>query len=419
MERTIKILDLAIIVVFVMVLGCESDSVKPEEKKGKNGLSFIDSSHGLPAKGMWRQGLSFSDINGDGHTDILAPAPRKAQKGQKRPFVWYGNGKGAWTEGQLDVPGDITYDYGSIAVSDFDGDGIADIGLAMHGKGLKFLKGKGGNKYEDFSDGLPSADEFRSRALVSTDLDNDGISDIAAVSEGRFGRSSPGPTGIRTCYYEGNRWRCNLAGNEKERFGLFSDQLVVGDVNGDGNKDIAAASPLDWKDLIVWIGDGKGGFTAFNKGLVEKTFYDSVALADINRDGRDDLIASISGPGTKAFMGLKAFLSRPDGFEDISGGLPENEFFRAVGAGDLNNDGGIEIVGGTREGLKIFSRKEGLWHEVIGTGLPEKGLTRIYNIYCVDLNKDGYQDIAVNYASESHGTGGIRVFLNVSRKDYE
>ncbi len=287
----------------------------------------------------------------------------------------------------------------------------------MHGQGLKFLKGKGGNKYEDFSDGLPSEDEFRSRALVSTDLDNDGISDIAAVSEGRFGRSSPVPTGIRTCYYEGNRWRCNLVGNEKERFGLFSDQLVVGDVNGDGNKDIATASPLDWKDLIIWIGDGKGAFTAFNKGLVEKTFYDSVALADINRDGRDDLVATISGTGSKGFMGLKAFLSKPDGFEDISQGLPENEFFRAVGAGDLNNDGGIEIVGGTREGLKIFSRKEGLWHEVIGTGLPEKGLTRIYNIYCVDLNKDGYQDIAVNYASESHGTGGICVFLNVSRKD--
>jgi hypothetical protein len=111
---------------------------------------------------------------------------------------------------------------------------------------------------------------------------------------------------------------------------------------------------------------------------------------------------------------LRVFLSRPDGFEEMSEGLSANELFTAVVVCDLDADGSVELIGATgKGGLKIFSRQGSGWREASVAGLPEEGLSRIYNVYCIDLNGDGYKDIAVNYARQKENSGGIRVFLNV------
>ena len=412
MERIIKTLIFLLIIVLAISIGCAPKNVKLKAEERAR-FNFVDSSKGLPSSGQWRHGIAFCDINLDGHIDIAAPPPRKASKGHKTPFVWYGNGGKEWRESLLNLPPEVTYDYGGIGVCDFDGDGIPDMALAMHGKELKVFKGKGQGRYVDFSDGLASEKEFKSRALVCADFDNDGIPEIAAVSEARFRASFP-PSGVWTCHSEDNTWRCSPIADKNDVIGLFADQLIVGDVNGDGNKDIAVASLCHVRTLIVWIGDGKGGFRPFNEGLVKEKHYLSVALGDVNRDGRDDLAVSIAGIGIKALKGLKVFISGPDTFEEMSEGLPTNELFTAVGVCDLDEDGSVELIGGTgKGGLKIFSWQGSGWREASASGLPEEGLSRIYNVYCIDLNQDGYKDIVINHAREKENSGGIRVFLNV------
>ena len=417
MNRPNKLLNLIIVAIAITLIGCSCRSQKSGViKKETDMLSFVDWSNGLPSTGQWREGIAFYDINGDGHLDIAAPGPRKAQKGDDTPFFWYGNGKGEWSESRPEVPSEMGFYYGGIAVADFDGDGLTDMALAMHGSGIKVLKGKAKGEYVDFSDGIPSKKEFMSRAIVSADFNNDSIPDIAAVSEAKFGEEFPVPSGVRICYLENSKWKCNPIGGETETLGLFADQLTVGDINGDGNKDIVVASLEHMRDLIVWIGDGKGAFVPFNGGLPTECHYLSVALADINGDGRDDLAASIGTlPGLgKEFLGLKAFLSGPDAFKDISDGLPTNEGFTSVRACDLNGDGRVEIVAATGEGgIKIFSQKGARWHEMRISGLPEKGLRKIKNLYCIDVNGDGRMDIALNHSLGQNNSGGIRVFLNV------
>lgn len=417
MRKGIVIFDFLLITVLAATLGCDSDNGKIEAKKGRGELLFAESSNGLPSTHQWRHNIAFYDLDGDGYMDIVAPPPRKAPEGHERPVTWHGNGKGEWSKSRLDVPSDIPYDYGGITVSDFNGDGIADIALAMHGIGVKVLRGKGGGGYVDFSDGLPPHREFSSRALVSSDLNNDGIDDIVALSEGFSGKGVLSQNGIWAFYWSNGAWISDPIGSEELRRGLTGDQLVEGDVNGDGNRDIAVSSHEHTKDLIVWIGDGKGGFTPFNKGLPRGKHYPSVDLADLDKDGRDDLIASITGFGRKGMRALKAFLSRPDGFKDVSEGLPTEEVFFSVRACDLDGDGSVEIIGGSAEGgIKIFSQKGDRWHEASVSGLPNRGLVRLYNVYCVDLNRDGYKDIAVNYASGRNNSGGIRVFFYVPNK---
>lgn len=423
MTKLVKFFNfkLCLIVAITMVSGCDVGTGGPgQEKEKKRPLSFKDSSKGLPSTGLWREGIAFSDINGDGQIDIVAPPPRLALEKYDRPVAWYGNGRGEWAETRLEVPSDMDYGYGSVAVSDFDGDGIPDIVLAMHMMGLKALRGVGQGKYSDFSGGMPSSNKFISRALVSADFNNDGMPDIAAVHEAQFSRENPRPKGVWVCYRAGETWKCDPIGNKDEGLFLFADQLFTGDLNGDGNKDIVVASLAAQNNQIVWLGDGKGGFAPFNEGLPQEKWYMAVALGDIDRDGKDDLIASISGSGEKGFLGLKAFLSRPDTFEEISEGLPVG-LFTALGTGDLDGDGTLEVIAATMEGgLRVFSRKGKIWQEVDVTGLPEKGLSKIYHIYCMDMNKDGLKDIAINYAGKDKETfGGIRVYYNTSNKKPE
>jgi len=403
----------------VIALGCNVGDGRVTEREKVVTLAFAEASQGLPSSGLWRQRIALYDINGDGHVDILAPPPRKAGETYKGPVAWYGNGKGEWRESLLNVPPDGGYGYGAIAVADFDGDHIPDIALAVHASGLKALKGAGNGAYEDFSDGLPPSGNFGSRALVSADFNGDGISDIAAVSEGKFGSGLADPSGIRVCWRGEGKWQCAPAGHDTSQMsGLFADEIAAGDINGDGKADLAIASLVLEKNLIVWINQGGGRFVPFNEGLPQEKVYFSVALEDLNGDGRDDLVANISGLGREAYVGVKAFLSRESGFEDISEGLPVKEPYTVVAAGDMNNDGTVEIIGGTvAGGVKIFYRKGNRWEAADATGLPAEGMKMIYGIYCIDLNGDGYRDIAVNYASsQDDESGGIRVFLNAAGK---
>ncbi len=417
MQKRLTVFSL-FFVVLLGFMGCENDARhagSTGSKSTNDTLTFVESSTGLPNRGQWRHGLAFYDINLDGHLDILAPPPRKAAKQDRRPYIWLGNGKGEWSAIRPRVPKKIPYDYGGIAAGDFNGDGIPDMGLAIHVQGLKALRGKGNDRYGPLLKGLPTVNAFATRALVAADFNNDGIDDMAAVSEGRFGKKEIGSRkGAMLCLGSKRGWKCRHIGSEKETAYLYSDEIICGDVNGDGNLDVGIASLQHKKDLIVWLGNGKGDFVPFNEGLPTERHYRSIAFADINGDGRDDLIASITGFVKDGTMVLKAFLSEETGFKDMSMGLPDKEVYYAVAAGDLDGDGSPEIVGGTAEGgLKVFGQKNGKWQQLKTPELPETGLQRIFNAYCVDLNNDGLDDVVVNYAKEEGNSGAIRVFLAV------
>ena len=242
-------------------------SDRSDTETAETSLAFVESSTGLPVQGQWREGIAFYDMNRDGRLDILAPAPRKAAKSEQRPFIWFGNGKGEWALSAPTIPMDIAYDYGDIAAGDFTGDGIPDIALAIHGAGLKGLKGKGNGTYTHFSKGLPPVEGFASRALVSADFNHDGIEDIAAVSEGRFGKKEIGARkGAMLCLGSKDEWYSRLIGVEKETLGLFADKIITGDVNGDGNVDIGIASLQHRRISSFGLATGRGALRLLIRG---------------------------------------------------------------------------------------------------------------------------------------------------------
>ncbi len=403
--------------ILLCFLPCCNQTIPPEKKAE---VLFRESSTGLPTSGMWRNGLALYDANGDGLLDIFAPPARKAKEPDHRPFLWEQKTDGSWAEMPLDVPADVSYDYGDISVNDLNGDGIPDLVLGMHMNPLTVLLGTKNRGYTNAPKGLPSKTSLTSRSVCTADLNDDGRPDIIACAEADFGRKGYTPEGVWACLQSIAGWSCGPIGRENEVKGLFSDQILIGDINGDGNKDIAVASLVGSRNEIIWLGDGKGSFEPFSKGLPQGKLYYNVALADVNSDGRDDLIASISGYGKDALFGPRVFLSGSEGFTEMSKGLPEKEYVVAVAAGDLDGDNDIEIICATVQGaITVYSQEGDLWKKQMVSGLPDASQIRIYSIYCVDVNNDGKKDIVFNHASEKFDTGGIQVFLNKSQGNFK
>lgn len=131
--------------------------------------------------------------------------------------------------------------------------------------------------------------------------------------------------------------------------GLWRASFTVADMNGDGIPDIVAPpARLGDARLHVWIGDGKGHFSAWPLRFVEagkpttsfSVDYGGVAVGDIDRDGKLDIVVASHGAGLVSLFG--------DGtgtFRVVRAGLPGSEFSsQAVALVDADGDGKLDIV---------------------------------------------------------------------------
>src|SRR4029453_9919415 len=100
---------------------------------------------GLPQRGQWREGFAVVDFDGDGNLDIVHGPPRK---GSPVPVVFLGDGHGNWRQQALKSSRPGGYDYGDVAVADFNRDGRLDVVLGIHLRGLVVLVAGGAGPSE-------------------------------------------------------------------------------------------------------------------------------------------------------------------------------------------------------------------------------------------------------------------------------
>jgi len=218
---------------------------------------------------------------------------------------------------------------GSVAIADFNNDGKLDIVTANeHSGDASVLLGDGKGGFSA-APGSPFPAGHDPNDIAVGDFNRDGCLDLAFANhdtqqltvllgncQGRFAPAPHSPFTIAVKPHPHG--------------------IATGDFNGDGNLDLVTDS---WGEdrLEILFGDGKGSFaTPGSYVAVGKHPYQRIRVADINRDGKADIVSpNLEGDNVTILLSDgKGGFRQPPGSPFPCGDSPFN-----VAIGDVNGDG--------------------------------------------------------------------------------
>ena len=369
--------------------------------------------------------VAVADFDGDGHRDVAAAGGVVT--------LLFGNGDGTFA-----APRDYADAWGGgiiAAVGDVDGDGRADL-FGGWGARLSFGRGLFAAPI------LGSGSEGAGTLAALGDLDGDGknefiMSTSAGVliqhneGQGKFAGAAgfvigdkPSAILVADLDHDGRLDLCG-SGNEQvyvlhnDGGGAFTPTLVsapgvvgtaaVGDLDGDGFADVVAISQAAALDagatpvrdgVSVLLNKHDGTFAAPTRVVFGAGRLDTIALADLDGDGRLDVVFAGQEEGVARNLGHQTF-DTPVIYDDVS--------TRMLALGDLDGDGASEIVYTDGTSARVLLN-DGAGHFTPSL-LPLAAGALPWSVAVGDLDGDGRNDVAVG---TDIGDGYVRVFSNSS-----
>ncbi|MDX1708058.1 MAG: FG-GAP-like repeat-containing protein, partial [Desulfobacterales bacterium] len=243
--------------------------------------------------------------------------------------------------------------------------------------------------------GPPKAENFvvagKFRAVVIEDMDNDGNLDVVG------GAASPGMVTIS--YGDGQG-----AVSEPQILPVHGEvrSVAVADFNGDGLNDIVFSVQKETSGIRLWMNQSNRLWHQQN-GPVKIDRYEIVAAADVNSDGHMDIIAANSTEDKKA--GIQVWLGDGRGGWMMESGPTTLGRYIGVTVADVNKDGYPDLIGagwGLHGSLRVWlGEGSGRW---LSTQPLDEG--NFYGVSVGDINGDGNPDVlAATFQS------GVQTFL--------
>ena len=353
--------------------------------------------------GQQPRSIAVADVNHDGSPDIVV-ANTGESTGGNTVSVLLSNGNGTYQPQRTFLTG--TYPI-SVAIADLNGDGRPDLVVANNkssystGASVSVLLGNGNGTFQPqhtYSTG------FGPQSVILADVSGDGKLDIVLADSGVLG------TGPKPGF-------CVLLGNGNGTFGpdqTYSSgtgwsvvSLAVADVDSDGKPDIILGSGRPNGSGILTVFLGSAGFFQSPQTFTCDDWPVAIAAADVNGDGKPDLIAcgeyynrvcELLGNGNGSFQVQQTF---------AVGLTPRS----SVIATDLNGDGIADVIvanSGSNDLSVLLSNGN-------GTFRPAQNFlagTKPFAIAAADINGDGKLDVTIaDYSGGAYGNGLAAVLV--------
>ncbi|MGA8490725.1 MAG: FG-GAP-like repeat-containing protein [Terriglobales bacterium] len=344
--------------------------------------------------------VGVGDVNGDGNPDLVV-ADQCSSGGECSGVagVLLGNGDGSF---QPAVPYESGgYEAQSVAVADVNGDGKPDLEVAnlcassncTNGV-VGVLLGNGDGTFQTAMSYGSGGQDAESVAVA--DLNGDGKPDLVVAN-------GDGTVGVLLANGDGSFQTAVTYGSG----GAVASSVAVADVNGDRKPDLVvanhcASSSCTNGSVGVLLGNGDGTFqpaVSYSSGGV---YTDAIVLGDLNRDGKLDLVVASEYASNSVTTGsVGVLLGNGDGtFQPVVSTSTPTPLggIRSLALSDFNADGKLDLAVGAGN-ILLLGNGDGTFQKptVLGAGGP--------GIAVGDFNRDGRPDLAV---------GGVTVLLNIS-----
>jgi hypothetical protein len=361
-------------------------------------------------------GGAFADINGDGWPDLVIANGNDILR--QAVAVYYNRGDGTFPVNPDWTSSDIDY-HGHLDIGDVNGDGWPDVAVSV------FL---GPNRFRDpghvklyLNDGKgtlgrapawSSADRFFSFSLALGDVDRDGDLDLAVAT----GEPYQNPPDYDRIYFNQGGTLATLPGWKSAS---TTHTLDVGwcDVDGDGDLDLAFVGARG--PNLLYLNQGGtlptvASWTSTDGGTSHNG--NTVAFADVDGDGRIDLATSdnsqLGGRGTfRVYRNLGATFTTTPWWESVK--LP-NGYTSALNFLDFDRDGDADLVaGGWWAKTAWYANAKGSLPTA--PGWETTGTSVVEAIFFADVNRDGLRPVA----GEAKSVGGGRSLFTFARGPVE
>jgi hypothetical protein len=343
--------------------------------------------------------IGIGDLDRDGTPDLVVLGDKSLTNGSQLA-VLLGDGRGGTRTANVYAASDAgSWSPRALALGDLDGDGALDVATASYfGEGVNVALGKGDGT---LGDGVHYATGNYTVGLAMGDLDGDGRADLAVAN----GRNEIGEVSVLR-----NEGGGTLGAPARLPMGAGTPSSVtLADVNGDGRADLIV--PIRINDAAgtvnVLLNAGGGTFAAPASYLTGPSPR-MVAAGDLDGDGKPDLAVTNTGNG-----GVSVLLNAGDGTFARPVGYAAGVQPETVALSDLNGDGSLDlaITGAWSNGVvALVNRGGGRFAPAVRfiAGAAPTALA------AGDLDLDGKPDLAVSNGVSATGGGGVTVLLNTT-----